>query len=85
MSEGFEHSGNGEFIQILSFAKASCVELRSQLYRVMDRNHLDEATFGDLYEMVLLESKKNQFLFKLSVPVGIQRLKIQQTTLNIKL
>jgi|ERR1044071_10521117 four helix bundle protein len=47
IAEGFE-SGLGEFHQFLSTAKASCAELRSQLYVAIDVGYLDERTFQDL-------------------------------------
>lgn len=45
---GFERTGRGEFPQYLSIAKASCGELRSQLYVALDVGYLDEATFAHL-------------------------------------
>ena len=48
VAEGFERGGRGEFHQFLSTAKASCAELRSQLYVALDVGYLDEKEFDSL-------------------------------------
>lgn len=48
IAEGFERGGRGEFHQFLSTGKASCAEVRSQLYVALDVGYLDKATFDQL-------------------------------------
>ena len=48
LAEGFERGRPSEFHQFLSVAKASCAELRSQLYVAFDVGYLDEIQFKRL-------------------------------------
>ena len=51
IAEGFERGNPREFHQFLSIAKASCAEVRSQLYVALDAGYLDDAAFQELMRL----------------------------------
>ena len=51
IAEGFGRGGNKEFVQFLFYAKGSCIEVISQLYRAKDRAYLSEVEFKELYQL----------------------------------
>jgi four helix bundle protein len=42
IAEGFERGGNQEFVQFLYVSKASCGEVRSQLYVALDQGYVTD-------------------------------------------
>jgi four helix bundle protein len=49
IAEGQGRGGSKEFRQFLWIAKGSSAELKSQLYRSLDRNFIDKQTFDDIF------------------------------------
>ena len=58
IAEGFERGSNGEFKCFLGYAKGSCGELRSQLYRCQDMGFLKLEQFLELKEEIELIAGK---------------------------
>lgn len=48
IAEGYERDSCGDFYRFLTYAKASCAEVRSQLYSALDVGHVDERVFRKL-------------------------------------
>jgi len=49
LAEGFERGGRAEFHQFLVIAKASCAELKSQLYVALDAGYMKQQEFETIY------------------------------------
>ena len=61
IAEGFERGMRGEFITFLGYAKGSCGELRSQLYRMRARKYISQNEFD---ELILLSTRISSLLQK---------------------
>lgn len=51
IAEGFDAGSNREFVRFLQYAKRSCSELQSQLYRASDQGCVNPEKFQELYDL----------------------------------
>jgi len=58
IAEGFDAGSNREFIRFLQYAKRSCSELQSQLYRCIDQKLISQDEFDEHYSHIDLIKKK---------------------------
>ena len=49
IAEGFDRGSRLEFLNFLSIAKGSAGEVKSQLYRALDRGYINSDKFDELY------------------------------------
>jgi four helix bundle protein len=64
IAEGFDRSGNKEFVRFLTYSKGSAAEVKSQLYRSLDRGYIDKNEFELHYKEADLVGKKIGGLIK---------------------
>ncbi len=49
IAEGFDGGSNVEFIRFLRYAQRSCSEVKSQLYRAIDKKLINKSEFAHIY------------------------------------
>ena len=59
IAEGYGRGGNQEFHNFLSYSKGSTTELKSQLYRVLDKKLISEDRFAELSALCTEEDNRN--------------------------
>ncbi|MEK7724949.1 MAG: four helix bundle protein [Acidobacteriota bacterium] len=64
IAEGFERGSDKDFARFLFIAKASCGEMRSQLYVSIDRKYITQEEFNLATEKAITTSQKISGLIK---------------------
>jgi four helix bundle protein len=52
IAEGYDRDTTREYLRFLSIAKASCAELRSQAYVVLDAGYIDRSKFDQFMQRI---------------------------------
>ena len=81
IAEGFERSGNAEFIRFLYIAKGSAGEARAQLYLALDLGYIDSAAFRVSNEQFISISRQLSAFIKYleRSPLTVKRVRNSRT------
>ena len=79
IAEGFERGNRNEFTQFLSIAKASCAEVRNDLYLAADVGYIDDKTANSL---ITRATEVGKILGGLRSAVAKQRRRTQSSVLS---
>lgn len=58
IAEGFGRRGNKDFCRFLTYSHGSSDEVKSQLYRALDRGYINQEQFQSLYNQATIVGKK---------------------------
>ncbi len=58
IAEGFGRYSNKQFTNFLDYSNASCLEVRSMSYVLLDRKYINEDEFNKLYELCVETTKQ---------------------------
>lgn len=64
IAEGFDGGSTAEFVRFLRYAQRSCTEVKSQMYRALDRGYIDQNAFNHLETNRLQASNKTGGLIR---------------------
>ena len=64
IAEGFDAGSKPEFVRFLRYSQRSCSEVKSQLYRALDREYIDQVTFELLLATLTEVANKSGGLIK---------------------
>jgi len=63
IAEGFGRAGKYEFIQFLCISNGSVCEVKSQLYRALDKEYITQQEFDEIYALAdTLNNKLGSFI-----------------------
>ncbi|MEP6846376.1 MAG: four helix bundle protein [Panacibacter sp.] len=82
IAEGFGRGSRLEFIQFLSIANGSADELKSQLYRCLDRNYITQNELDELYELADKVFRKNQSMINYLNQTNVKGQKFKNRTVT---